>query len=110
MCVDYRGLNVITAKDRYHLPYIEDLLNKLHGARVFTKLDLASGYHQVPVHSDDCHKTAFIALDGFYKYKVIPLDLQMRQLLSCVLCTRYYIHSAETQSYTSTTCSSFHKR
>jgi len=45
MCVDYHGLNSITAKDRYPLPYIEDLMDKLHGARVFTKLDLASRYH-----------------------------------------------------------------
>jgi len=75
MCVDYCGLNKITAKDRYPLPYIEDLLDKLHGVRVFTKLDLASGYHQVRVHPDDCHKTAFIAPDGFYEYKVIPFGL-----------------------------------
>jgi len=75
MCVYYRGLNAITAKDRYPLPYIEDLLDKLHGAWVFTKLDLASGYHQVRVHSDDCHTTAFIAPDGFYEYKVIPFGL-----------------------------------
>jgi len=75
MGVDYRGLNKITTKDRYPLPYIEDLLDKLHGARVFTKLDLASGYHQVRVHPDDCHKTAFIAPDGFYEYKVIPFGL-----------------------------------
>jgi len=72
MCVNYRGLNAITAKDWYPLLYIEGLLDKLHGARVFTKLDLASGYHQVRVHSDDCHKTVFIAPDGFYEYKVIP--------------------------------------
>jgi len=75
MCVDYRGLNAITAKDRYPLPYIEDLLDKHHGARVFTKLDLASRYHQVRVHLDDCHKTAFIAPDRFYEYKVIPFGL-----------------------------------
>ena len=75
MCVDYHGLNTITAKDRYPLPYIEDLLDKLHGARVFTKLDLASGYHQVRVHSDDFHKAAFIAPDGFYEYKVILFGL-----------------------------------
>jgi len=75
MCVDYCGLNAITAEDRYPLPYIEDFLDKLHGARVFTKLDLASGYHQVQVHSDDCHKTAFIAPDGFCEYKVIPFGL-----------------------------------
>ena len=75
MCVDYCGLNAITAKDLYPLPYIEDLLDKLHGARVFTKLDWASGYHQVRVYSDDSHKTAFIAPDGFYEYKVIPFGL-----------------------------------
>jgi len=75
MCVDYRGMNKITAKDRYPLPYIEDLLDKLNGAQVFTKLDLASGYHQVRVHPDDCHKTAFIAPDGFYEYKIIPFSL-----------------------------------
>jgi len=62
-------------KDRYLLPYIENLLDKLHGARVFTKLDLASGYHQVRVHSDDCYKTVFIAPNRFYKYKVIPFGL-----------------------------------
>jgi len=75
MCVDYRRLNSIAAKHRYPLPYIENLLDKLHGAHVFTKLDLASGYHQVLVHPDDCHKTAFIAPDGFNKYKVIPFGL-----------------------------------
>jgi len=75
MYVNYNGLNTITAKERYPLLYIEDLLDKLHGARVFTKLDLASGYHQVQVHSDDCHKTTFIAPDGFYEYKVIPFRL-----------------------------------
>jgi len=75
MCVNYRGLNSITAKDRYPLPYIEDLLDELHGACVFTKLDVASRYHQVRVHPDDCHKTAFIAPDGFYEYKVIPFRL-----------------------------------
>jgi len=43
MCVDYRGLNAITTRDQYPLPYIEDLIDQLHGSRVFTKLDLASG-------------------------------------------------------------------
>jgi len=75
MCVDYRGLNSITAKDGYPLLFIEDLLDKLHGARVFTKLDLASRYHQVRVRPDDCHKTGLIAPDGFYEYKVIPFGL-----------------------------------
>jgi len=75
MCVDYCALNSIMVKDRYPLLYIEELLDKLHGARIFTKLDLASGYHQVRVHSGDCHKTAFIVPDRFYEYKVIPFGL-----------------------------------
>lgn len=75
MCVDYRGLNKITVKDRYPLPYIEDLLDKLHGGIIFTKLDLASGYHQLRIHPDDCHKTAFVTPMGFYEWKVIPFGL-----------------------------------
>jgi len=75
MCVDYRGLNSITAEVQYPLQYIEDLLDRLHVTHVFTKLDLASGYHQVWVHPDDCHKTTFIAPDGFYGYKVILFGL-----------------------------------
>jgi len=75
MCVDYCGLNKITVKGRYLLPYIDDLLDKLHGGQSFTKLDLASGYHQVRIHVDNCHKMAFIAPEGFYEYKVILFGL-----------------------------------
>jgi hypothetical protein len=75
MCVDYHALNKIPSKDWYRLPYIDDLLDRLHGARVFTKLDLASGYHQLRIHPDDCHKTAFIAPEGFYEWRIIPFSL-----------------------------------
>ena len=64
MWVDHRGLNAITTTDRYPPPYIEDLIDRLHGSRVFTKVDLASCY-QLHIHPDDRHKTAFVAPDGF---------------------------------------------
>jgi len=75
MCVDSRGLNAVTTRDRYPLPYIEDLIDRLHGSRVFPKLNLASGYHQVHVHPDDRHKTAFLSPDGIYEWTVIPSGL-----------------------------------
>ena len=55
MCVKYRGPNAITTRDQYPLPYIEDLIDQLHCSRVFTKLDLASGYHQLCIHANDRH-------------------------------------------------------
>ena len=75
MCVDYRGLNSITTRDRYPFPYIEDPIDRLHGSRVFTKLDLASGNHQLRIHPDDRYKTAFVAPDGFYEWTVITFGL-----------------------------------
>jgi hypothetical protein len=75
MCVDYRSLNNITAQDRYLLRYIDDLLNKLHGSRYFTKLDLSSGYHQLCIHFDDWHKTAFVILEGLFEWRILPFGL-----------------------------------
>jgi hypothetical protein len=75
MCVDYRHLNAITKRDRYSLPYIDDLLDKLHGSHYFTKLDLSSGYHQLCIYPDDRYKTAFIAPERLYEWRVIPFGL-----------------------------------
>ena len=59
MCIDYRQLNKVTIKNRYPLPRIDDLFDQLRGARVFSKIDLRSGYYQLKVVEEDVQKTAF---------------------------------------------------
>jgi hypothetical protein len=59
MCVDYRSLNDVTIQNKYPLPRIEDLFDQMRGARVFSKIDLRSGYHQMKIRPSDIPKTVF---------------------------------------------------
>ncbi|GJY57649.1 putative reverse transcriptase domain-containing protein [Tanacetum coccineum] len=75
MCIDYRELNKLTVKNRYPLPRINDLFDQLQGSRVYSKINLRSGYHQLRVREEDIPKTVFRTHYGHYKVQVMPFGL-----------------------------------
>jgi hypothetical protein len=75
LCVDYRPLNAFTIKNKYHLPCIDILFNQLDSAKVFSKVDLRSSYHQIKIRLKDIPKTAFSTGYGLYEYLVMSFAL-----------------------------------
>ncbi|MCO5615035.1 hypothetical protein L7F22_069323 [Adiantum nelumboides] len=75
MCVDYRSLNKITIKNRFPVPHIEDLFDKLQGSTYFNRIDLKSGYHQIRIVKEDIPKIASRTTFGLYEYLVMSFGL-----------------------------------
>ena len=75
LCIDYRALNKIIFLNRYPIPRIDDLLDQLKGEKYFSKIDLKSRYHQVPIEPSNVWKIAFKAKEGLFKWLVMPFRL-----------------------------------
>jgi hypothetical protein len=75
MCVDYRSLNDVTVENKYSLPCIKDLFDQMRGARVFSKIDLRLGYHQMRIRTSDIPKTTFSTQYSLYEFTVMSFGL-----------------------------------
>ncbi|KAE8708434.1 cytochrome P450 78A7-like [Hibiscus syriacus] len=90
MCVDYRALNKVTIKNRYPIPLIADLFDRLGGAKVYTKMDLKKGYYQVQITEGDEPKTTCITRYGSYEWLVMPFGLTNAPTMFCTLMNKLF--------------------
>jgi hypothetical protein len=91
ICIDYWALNKITIWNRYPIPWIDDLINQIKGEKYVNKIDLKSGYHQVPIKPYDVWKIAFTSKEGLFEWLVMPFKLTnapatFMRLMDDILC------------------------